>query len=395
MFPSSLLAGYAFDAAEPVAIWLTVAIVAALIVAGIILFFAKRDVFAKYVKYGVLAFVAYALVMGILMLALQLAKRMDPAYLEDKWLNADVVNYVLVPLIVVFAFVLAGGAGLFVISKKKNGIFKPLAITFAVLTLAGVVAAGVTIGVYYSKRIVDAGYYGEYTDQVALYVSAAALAVAAIVAALIIGRKDKTRLDSRSIALAGICIAMSFVLSYVKLWDMPFGGSITLVSLFPVMLYAYIYGVKKGLLIGFIYGLMQAMQDPYIIHPAQFLLDYPIAFSFVAFAGAFKNLNALKFPQVKFALGAVITGSLRFIAHVFSGVFAFGADAASKGFDNFWLYSATYNSYVFVDIALVIVAGVLVLSSKAFIKQIEGYAATKKKPAEAATAETTETTAEN
>ena len=151
MFPSSLLASFAFDAAEPVAIWLTVAIVAALIVAGIVLFFAKRDVFAKYVKYGVLAFVAYALVMGILMLALQLAKRTDPAYLEDKWLNADVVNYVLVPLIVVFAFILVGGAGLFAVSKKKNEIFKPLAIAFAVLTLAGIIAAGVTIGIYYSE----------------------------------------------------------------------------------------------------------------------------------------------------------------------------------------------------------------------------------------------------
>ena len=390
MFFNSLLAGFAFDAAETVVLWLTVAILAAVIIAGIVIYFVKRDIFGKYAKYGALGFTAYALVMGIIMLILQLVKRMNADYLESKYVNADAINYVIVPLLVLFAVALAGGIILFVIANKKNEIFKPLAIALASITGAGIISAGVTIGIYYTRHIADDGYYSEYTNQIGLYVSAAALIVAAVVTAFILGRKDKTPFDSRSIALAGICIAMSFVLSYVKLWDMPFGGSITLVSLFPVMIYAYAYGVKKGLLIGFIYGLMQAMQDPYIIHPAQFLLDYPVAFSFVAFAGAFKNIEALKFPQLKFALGAIITGALRFTAHLFSGVFAFGADAAGKGFDNFWLYSATYNSYVFVDIALVIAAGVLVLSSKAFVKQLDRYAADKKKPAQQEEAVTTE-----
>lgn len=381
MFPSSLLAGYAFDAAEPVALWLTVAIVAAIIIAGLVLFFAKRSVFTKYVKYGVLAFAAYALVLGITMLALQLAKRTNPAYLEDKWLNADVINYVLVPLLVVFAYALICGVVLFIISKTKPNFLKPLAITFGAHCGAGVIAAGVTIGIYYANHLTHDGYYNDYgtVEQVALYVSAGVLIALLVAGALILGWKDKKPFDSRSIALAGICIAMSFVLSYVKLWDMPFGGSITLVSLLPVMLYAYTYGTKKGLLIGFIYGLMQAMQDPYIIHPAQFLLDYPIAFAFVAFAGAFKNIKALKFPQVKFLLGAIGTGSLRFLAHLLSGVFAFSANALDAGFENLWLYSATYNSYVFVDIALVIAVGVLVLSSKAVVKQLESYSADKKK----------------
>ncbi|MBD5631823.1 MAG: hypothetical protein HDP34_01145, partial [Clostridia bacterium] len=375
MFHFSLLSGYAFDVAEPVALWLTVAVVAALIVAGVVLYFAKRVIFVKYVKYSVIAFAGYALVLGIIMLVLQLVKRTNPGYLEDKYLNADVINYVLVPLLTLFAVALVSGIVLFIVSGKKPHVFKPLAIALGSLCGVGVIAAAVTIGIYYSEHITHDGYYNDYgtVEQVALYVSAAVLIVAAVVAAFILGRKDKTPFDSRSIALAGICIAMSFVLSYVKLWDMPFGGSVTLVSLFPVMLYAYIYGTKKGLLIGFIYGLMQAMQDPYIIHPAQFLLDYPIAFSFVAFAGVFKQLEALKFPQVKFLLGALITGSLRFTAHLLSGVFAFSANALNEGFENLWLYSAAYNSYVFVDIALVIVAGVLVLSSKAFVKQTESY----------------------
>ena len=92
MYFNSLLADYAFDVAEPVILWLTVGIAAALIVAGTITFFVKRGLFGKFVKYGILSFVAYSLVAGIIMLALQLVKRTDPDYLEEGYLNADVMN---------------------------------------------------------------------------------------------------------------------------------------------------------------------------------------------------------------------------------------------------------------------------------------------------------------
>lgn len=380
MFLNSLLASYAFDTAETVVLWLTVAILAALIIAGAVVFFVKRPVTGKFVKYGVIAFVGYALVMGIIMLSLQLAKRTDPAYLEEKWLNAEVVNLVLVPLLVLFGATLLSGVALFVISGKKPSVFRLCAIILGAVLGAGVVAAAVTIGIYFSHAISDDGYYSEFLDQTALYISAAALAVAAVVGAVLLDGKGKKGFDSKSIALAGVCVAMSFVLSYVKLWDMPQGGSVTLVSMLPVMLYGYVYGAKKGVLVGFIYGLMQAMQDPYIVHPAQFLLDYPLAFAMLGFAGAFKNLKVLKYPQVKFGLGALLAGSLRFVAHLLAGVFSFGATAAELGFDSFWLYSAGYNSFVFIDVALVLVAGVAVLSSKSFVKQLESYAASGKKP---------------
>ena len=374
---SSLLASYAFDSAEKVVLWLTVGITAALLVTGIILYFAKRNVAGKAIKYLFLAFVFYALVMGVIMLVLQLVKRTSGGYLEDKWLNADVVTYVIIPLLVLFGVLLVGAVAMLVANIKKPEKFKLVAIIAGVLSLSAVIAAAVTIGIYYSNHIVGDGYYDSeesHLNQVALYVSAAALVVAAIAAALLLDRKNKKEIDSRCIALAGITIAMSFVLSYVKLWEMPQGGSITLVSLLPVLMFAYIYGPRKGILVGFIYGIMQSMQDPYIIHPAQFLLDYPIAFAMVGFAGVFKNITALdKLPQVKFVLGAIVAGALRFFAHVLSGVFAFGAYALDAGQTNFWAYSLAYNSFVFVDIALVIVAGAVVLSSKAFVRQIDRY----------------------
>ena len=166
--------------------------------------------------------------------------------------------------------------------------------------------------------------------------------------------------------MAGVCTALSFVLSYVKFeaaWLQ--GGSITLVSFLPICLFSYIYGMKKGLVVGFVYGLLQAIQDPFIVHPAQFMLDYPIAFSMIALSGLLTDLNVLSnMPKLKFTVGAILTGIFRYIAHVLSGTFAFGAYAMDSEATNFLLYSAVYNSYVFIDIALVVVVGLILFSSK-------------------------------
>jgi thiamine transporter len=150
---------------------------------------------------------------------------------------------------------------------------------------------------------------------------------------------------------------------------MPNGGSVTLISLLPLALYSYIFGIKKGVFVGFGYGLLQALQDPWLIHPAQFLLDYPTAFSAIGLAGIFKRLPFSKtLPQVKFVLGTALAGTLRFVASFLSGVFAFEAYA---GGENLWVYSLLYNSVIFVDIALVLVAGAFILSSKSFQKAMD------------------------
>ena len=403
---SNLLATYAFDKAEPVFLWLTVAVVASLVIAGIVVYAVMhsthQETAVKTIKYLLLGFVFYALVVGILMLSLQLAKRMNYDYLDSKWVSRDIIPYVLVPLLVFFGVILAFSVSLFVVYKYKRSLFKPLAIAFAAIVVVGVTVCGITIGTFYFNHIAEDGYYngseleGENVvanvNQLALYLSSAGLVILAVAGAFLLDRNNKTTFDSHCIALAGITVAMSFALSYIKLFSMPQGGSITLASMLPIMLFAYVYGPKKGVFVGFIYGIMQAMQDPYIIHPAQFFLDYPIAFAMVGFAGIFKDLKQLdKLPQVKFALGAIVAGALRFISHVFSGVYAFGAYAIDEGVANFWVYSLGYNSFVFIDIAIVIAVGVLVLSSKNFVKTVNQYANSKKviDDTEEATAEET------
>jgi thiamine transporter len=135
------------------------------------------------------------------------------------------------------------------------------------------------------------------------------------------------------------------------------------------MIFSYVYGTKKGVLVCFIYGVLQAIQDPWLIHPAQFLLDYPVAFSAIGLSGAFANLKPFeKIPQASFLLGGILGGSFRFISHVLSGVFAFSTYAGEL---NPWIYSLGYNSFVFIDIAIALIAGALVFSSKTFMKELK------------------------
>jgi len=136
---------------------------------------------------------------------------------------------------------------------------------------------------------------------------------------------------------------------------------------------------------------LQALQDPWLIHPAQFFIDYPVAFAAVGIAGLFRSVQGLeKLPQMKFTLGAVLAGIMRFVCHVLSGALAFEAYAPAG--QNVWLYSLGYNAYVFIDAALVIAAGILVLSSKAFVQYTERLGKEKKT---ASTTAKTEAIAEN
>ena len=168
-------------------------------------------------------------------------------------------------------------------------------------------------------------------------------------------------IDTKCIAFAGVSVALSIGLSFVKLFKLPQGGSVTLASLFPILLFSYIYGTKKGVFVGMIVGFLNLAIDPYIVHPAQLLLDYPVAFSAIGLSGVFGKIKPLhNIPQLEFALGSIIAGVLRFASHVLSGVFAFSAFATTE----VWAYSLAYNSFVFADIAISIVVGVLALSSK-------------------------------
>lgn len=95
---------------------------------------------------------------------------------------------------------------------------------------------------------------------------------------------------AKSLAYAAMCVALAFVLSYIKLFEMPQGGSVTLCSMLPIMLFAAAYGVGPGMLVGAVYGLLQYLQGGWFVHPIQFLLDYPLAFALIGLAGLYTVL---------------------------------------------------------------------------------------------------------
>ena len=366
---------YAKGTLTSVFMYVAIALIAIAVGIGIFVKLKRQEAFGSYLKIASTVAITFALTVIVTMLTIGFAKISEKGYAQRE-------NYLLE---LVPPLVLGGAIVLGIIASYIAHFFTPKAYKITLISSlscigASLIATIVCLVVFFSKNISGDGWYGENINQLALYLGAAGIIVLLIGVAFFTDLKNSTKFDSRCIALAGITVALSFALSYIKMFSMPQGGSVTLASLLPVMLFAYVYGPRKGIFVGFIYGALQAMQDPYLIHPAQFLLDYPVAFATVGLAGVFAKVKALdKLPQVKFALGAVVASALRFFSHVLSGVFAFGVDAPTG--QNVWAYSTAYNSYVFIDIAIVIAVGILVLSSKNFVKRMSQFT-NEKKPVE-------------
>ena len=152
------------------------------------------------------------------------------------------------------------------------------------------------------------------------------LAVLIVCAAgLIYIARSKQKWTPQMLANAAICMALSFVLSYIRLFKMPQGGSVTPASLLPILAFAYYYGSVPGLVAGIAYGFLQMIQDPWIVGAAQAALDYPLAFGCIALAGVVGQLQRKHgWNELLSWLGAVLSvGVGRFICHVLSGVVFF------------------------------------------------------------------------
>ena len=382
-----LLSSYLIDKIEPFAKWITVALLGAFFITFLVLALIdgvknrknknnNSALLLKWYKPLILGLFLYALVLGIILLVLELSKKFSSGYLEENWVNKDVVSLVLIPLLATLVLTLLAIATLFILAKK-NKLTKTISLVCGLLLAVCFLVTLVLDAIYFSRHILGDGYFteeGTNFNSTLLYVFAVILVLVITTLSFVFGRKNKKPFSSHQIALAGICVSLSFALSYIKLWDMPTGGSITLVSLLPIMIFSYMFGAKKGLLIGFLYGILQAVQDPWLIHPAQFVLDYPVAFSCIALVGVLSDImKEFDKPFLTFTLGATFSCVFRYLCHVISGAFAFGAYAPG-GTTDFLGYSLVYNSYVFIDVILVVIAGAIVFSSKSFVKEINKLA---------------------
>lgn len=358
---------FAKDGLGYVLLWLVVAFAVVLLAVGIFIRIKRADFFRTYVKYAVAFATGLAVVILVAMLSLEFFDMSE---------SGSVFELVLVPSAVLFGVVVLGTAATYVASLYSKKAFKISLWTTLGVFAAAVIALIVCISVYYSSGQAAENNWADPSliNDLGLYLGMAGLIVALALLTFFFGRKDRKGFDSRTISYAAVCIAMSFALSYLAPIHLPYGGSVTIASLLPLMIYSYMFGVRKGVFAGAIYGLLQVIQDPWILHPAQLLLDYPIAFAGIGLAGMFRGVEKFrKMPQVSFLLGALVGSAIRYLAHLFAGVFAFGQFAADYGFDSDWLYSLTYNSFVFADIAIAIVVGIFVFSSKSFMTVVDRY----------------------
>ena len=98
---------------------------------------------------------------------------------------------------------------------------------------------------------------------------------------------DKKKLTTRQVVFCAVAIALAFITSYLKIFKLPWGGSVTLCSMLFIVLIANWYGVGTGIMAGFAYGILQFIQEPYILSFFQVCCDYILAFAALGLAGLF------------------------------------------------------------------------------------------------------------
>lgn len=189
---------------------------------------------------------------------------------------------------------------------------------------------------------------------------------------------------------SGVLIGLATVLSVIKVFALPFGGSVTLFSMVPILVLGYMYGVKWGLLSGGVYGLLQMILGATMSQAfaglsgfsivIMALLDYIVAYVVVGMSGMFKG--RLKNHTVAFALGSTVAVLLRLICHFLSGWILWGSYASSyfeemnNSFGNYMLssfdgqllaalYSLVYNaSYMLPELVMSVIGVVALMAVK-------------------------------
>lgn len=176
----------------------------------------------------------------------------------------------------------------------------------------------------------------------------AVIIVALLGAAMFFVRKHSQKLSVKQLAFCAMSIALATVLSNIKVFSFPTGGSITLLSMLVICLPGYWFGLGAGILAAVAYGVLQLLIDPYVLYPMQLVVDYLLAFGALGLSGLFTNSrNGLIKGYSAGVLG-------RFVFAVISGWIFFGV-YAWEGWNPFF-YSLAYNAiYIFAEAAVTII----------------------------------------
>ena len=159
---------------------------------------------------------------------------------------------------------------------------------------------------------------------------------------IVLFRIRRIRFTTRLLTHISLAVALTVVLHMIRLYHMPQGGSVTPGSMIPLLLISLWHGPEAGYLGGFIFGVINMLQDPYILHPVQVLFDYPLPYMALGLAGYFAG-----HPYAGALAG--VTG--RFLCHYISGI-VFFASYAPTGMSPYW-YSLVFNATYLVPELLV------------------------------------------
>lgn len=189
------------------------------------------------------------------------------------------------------------------------------------------------------------------TQDIVVYVSIGALALLAVIMTVICIANKK--FDTKSIAYAAVCLATSFALSFLKIAPVPYGGSITLASFAPLLVYAYAFGPVRGFCVGLIFGLLNFISSPWLLTPMTFILDYLLAFTMIGLMGFARKLT--KSLTANVVLGTAIVFIARFTMHLFAGMiyFAQGEIYTNLPQINGFVYSFLYQCVYIIPDAVI------------------------------------------
>ena len=179
------------------------------------------------------------------------------------------------------------------------------------------------------------------------------------------GRSVSATTDTvKKLVFSAMGIALGMVTSYIKVWEMPMGGSVTLLSMLFICLIGFWFGPRYGIAAGAAYGILQFVIDPYMLSVPQVLFDYPFGFGALGLSGFFRNQKyGLQLGYIAGVLG-------RFLFSTRSGVFFFAA-YAPEGM-NPLIYSSLYQgSYLGTEgiVTLIIISLPPVTKALNIVKQ--------------------------
>ncbi len=184
------------------------------------------------------------------------------------------------------------------------------------------------------------------------YIALAVLLVIALVVGVYLSKSNKkekqNNFSTKKMVFCAMIIALGTITSMLKVYEFPFGGSITLCSMLFVCLAGYFFGLATGILTGAAYGILQLIIDPYIVYPLQVIVDYILAFGALGLSGIFYKSNHALLK------GYIIAVIGRYVFAVLSG-FIFFAEYAWAGWSPL-AYSLVYNGiYIGAEAILTII----------------------------------------